>query len=70
MTTKLTFNFERGPFILPTAQDVAVYSGSSTFRLAVTVQDENGLPAVIFIPIPKALLPDLMRELSSLAQGA
>jgi hypothetical protein len=65
MTTKVNFEFERGPFILPEVQDVAVYTGSKTVRLALSVEDDAGLPTVVFVPIPRAMLPDLIRALSS-----
>jgi|tagenome__1003787_1003787.scaffolds.fasta_scaffold19620189_1 hypothetical protein len=65
MTTKLKFEFERGPFILPDVQDVAVYSGSKTIRLALSVEDDAGLPTIVFVPIPRAMLPDLIQALTS-----
>src|SRR5690348_15773211 len=53
MTTKLKFEFERGPFILPEVQDIAVYSGSKTVQLALSVEDDAGLPTIVFVPIPR-----------------
>jgi hypothetical protein len=68
MTTILPLEFDLGPFTLPVAQGFSLYEGTDTIRLAITVECENGLPAVVFIPVPRAMLPDIIKGLSSVAQ--
>jgi hypothetical protein len=48
---------------LPRASDFEVFSGSDTVTIAVTVEAEDGMPTVVFVPLPKACVADLISAL-------
>jgi hypothetical protein len=48
---------------LPQASDFEVYSGNDTVTIAVTVEAEDGMPTVVFVPLPKACVSNLIAAL-------
>jgi hypothetical protein len=48
---------------LPRASDFEVYSGSDTITIALTVEADDGLPTVVFVPLPKACVSNLIAAL-------
>jgi hypothetical protein len=48
---------------LPRASDFEVYSGSDTITVALTVEAEDGMPTVVFVPLPKSCIPNLISTL-------
>ena len=50
---------------LPVATDFEVYSGSDTVTIAVTVEAQDGMPTVVFVPLEKACIPNLVVALGA-----
>jgi hypothetical protein len=48
---------------LPRASDLEVYSGNDTVTIAVTVEAEDGMPTVVFVPLPKDCVAKLISAL-------
>jgi hypothetical protein len=48
---------------LPRASDFEVYSGNETITIALTVEAEDGMPTVVFVPLPKGCVPNLISTL-------
>ena len=48
---------------LPRASDFEVYSGNDTITIAVTVEAEDGMPTVVFVPLPKGCVANLISAL-------
>jgi|tagenome__1003787_1003787.scaffolds.fasta_scaffold17869543_1 hypothetical protein len=65
MATLLSLDFNTGPFELPAAENLSVYSGSRKVTVAVTVEDRDGFPVVVFVPIPRDLIPELIDRLAA-----
>jgi hypothetical protein len=49
---------------LPRASDFEVYSGGDTITIAVTVEAEDGMPTVVFVPLQKSCIPNLISALA------
>ena len=49
---------------LPRASDLEVYSGKDTVTVAVTVEADDGMPTVVFVPLPKHCIPNLVSALN------
>jgi hypothetical protein len=49
---------------LPQASDFEVYSGKDTITIAVTVEADDGLPTVVFVPLQKSCIPNLISALT------
>jgi hypothetical protein len=64
MVTRILLSFNNGPFELPPADDLAVYPGAKTVNVAVTVKDPDGFPVIVFVPIRRDLLPNLIERLT------
>jgi hypothetical protein len=48
---------------LPRASDFEVYSGRDTITIAITVEADDGMPTVVFVPLPKHCIPNLISAL-------
>lgn len=48
---------------LPRVSDFEVYSGNDTVTIAVTVEAEDGMPTVVFVPLPKDCVAKLIAAL-------
>jgi hypothetical protein len=66
MATLLSLDFNGGPFELPAAETLSVYPGSQEVRVAITVEDRDGFPVVVFLPIPRDLIPELIDRLAAI----
>jgi hypothetical protein len=65
MATLIPLDFNAGPFELPPAEDFSVYPGSRKVSVAVRVGDRDGFPVIVFVPIPRDLVPDLIDRLAA-----
>ena len=48
---------------LPRVSDFEVYSGKDTITIAITVEAADGMPTVVFVPLPKYCVPNLISVL-------
>jgi hypothetical protein len=50
---------------LPQASDFEVYSGANVVTIAVTVEAEDGMPTIVFVPLQKSCIPNLIAALDN-----
>ena len=65
MVSKLLYLGSDGTWRLPVATDFEVYSGKDTVTIAVTVEAHDGMPTVVFVPLAKECIPNLVAALGS-----
>ena len=63
MGSKLLLLSSNGTSRLPRASDFEVFSGNDTITIAVTVDAEDGMPTVVFVPLPKSCVQNLISTL-------
>jgi hypothetical protein len=63
MVRRVVLDPSSGPFELPPAQGFAIMPGPDHVSIAVSIDAGDGLPTVVFVPIPRAMLSQLIQEL-------
>jgi hypothetical protein len=69
MAARIPLEGGKGPFLLATVQDFAIMPGSKTVRFALTVDGDDGLPAIVFVPIPLSKVRTVVRELMAVVES-
>jgi hypothetical protein len=65
MASKLLFLSSDGTWRLPVATDFEVYSDTDTVTIAVNVEAQDGMPTVVFVPLAKDCIPNLVVALGA-----